>query len=115
MSKKDVDIYYQRMVSDYTESKRVLAEMEKCITDDSASQFLNSIEQMKERVRTLEVNYKRLSYVMFLLNMPNKKEKKNRYKELEQKKLADIPEEHREEAVIKENKEVIDDLKSFLN
>lgn len=114
MAKKDVEEYYQRMVSDYTESKRVLAEMEKCITDESATQFLDSIKQMQERVRTLEVNYKRLSYIMFLLNMPNKKEKKNRYVKAEQKRLNNIPVEHRKEAVIEENKEVINDLKSFL-
>ena len=113
MAKKHVEEYYMRMVSDYTEMKKVLEEMEK-ISEENAGKALANIENMTEQLKLLEANYKRLSYIMFLLNQPTKEKKKKSYFRREQKKLNDIPEEHREEAVIKENSNVIENLKSYL-
>lgn len=113
MAIKDVRAYYERTVSDYVEMKRVLEEMEK-ISDDKASAALNQIEIIREQVKLLEANYKRLSYVMYLLDMPKKKEKKEKYEKLEKKRLEAIPEKDRMDGVLKENSEIINDLKSHL-
>ncbi|MBQ6631866.1 MAG: hypothetical protein IJH55_07135 [Romboutsia sp.] len=112
MAVKHVREYYERMVSDYTEMKNVLSEMEK-LSESGASNALNNIEQIKEQVKVLEVNYKRLSYIMFLLNQPNKENKKNRYIKRENKKLNQIPIEDRKEAVEEENKQALEILKSY--
>ena len=70
MAKKHVEDYYLKMVSDYTEMKNTLNELQKHISEDNASKAVNQIGQLKEQVRLLEANYKRLSYIMYLLNMP---------------------------------------------
>lgn len=112
MAIRHVRKYYERMVSDYVEMKTVLEEMEK-LSEDKASTALNNIEQIKHQVEILEANYKRLSYIMFLLNQPNKEKKKKRYFSQEKKKLDDIPYKDRKEAIIEENSAVIENLKSY--
>lgn len=112
MAVKDVRDYYERMTSDYMEMKRVLAEMEK-ISDERAGEALNNIEFIRSQVKLLEANYKRLSYVMFLLNQPTKKSKQAGYARREHKKLEQIPEKDRMEGVIQENSTVLDNLKSY--
>ena len=112
MAIRHVREYYERMVSDYVEMKTVLEEMEK-LSEDKASTALNNIEQIKHQVEILEANYKRLSYIMFLLNQPNKEKKKKRYFSQEKKKLDDIPYKDRKEAIVEENSAVIENLKSY--
>ena len=112
MAIKHVREYYERMVSDYVEMKRVLEEMEK-LSEEKASVAINNIEQIREQVKVLEANYNRLSYVMFLLNQPNKEKKKSKYFKQEKKKLNKIPINDRKEAVIDENTKVLETLKSY--
>ena len=112
MSIKHVRDYYERMVSDYVEMKRVLEEMEK-LSEEKASVAINNIEQIREQVKILEANYNRLSYIMFLLNQPNKEKKKSKYFKQEKKKLNKIPVNDRKEAVINENTKVLETLKSY--
>lgn len=112
MAIKHVREYYERMVSDYVEMKRVLEEMEK-LSEEKASVAINNIEQIREQVKVLEANYNRLSYIMFLLNQPNKEKKKSKYFKQEKKKLNKIPINDRKEAVIDENTKVLETLKSY--
>lgn len=113
MSKKHVEEYYLKMSSDYSEMKRVLDELQNNLTDETASNYINQINNIKEQLKVLEANYKRLSYIMFLLNMPNKKKKSKNYIKREYKKLNDIPIEHRQEQVEKENEKILDNIKSI--
>ena len=112
MAIKHVREYYERMVSDYVEMKRVLEEMEK-LSEEKASVAIDNIEQIREQVKVLEANYNRLSYIMFLLNQPNKEKKKLKYFKQEKKKLDKIPINDRKEAVIDENTKVLETLKSY--
>lgn len=112
MAVKHVRDYYERMVSDYVEMKHVLEEMEK-LSEDKASIALSNLDQIKEQVKILEANYKRLAYVMFLLDQPNRQSKKQRYLNREKKKLDNIPKKDREEAVIEENSRILETLKSY--
>ncbi len=113
MAVKHVREYYEKMLLDYTEMKNVLAEMEK-LSDSGASVALSNIESIKEQVKVLESNYKRLSYIIFLLNQPNRDSKKSRYITREKKKLDKIPIQDRKEAVEDENRNVLDYLKSYI-
>lgn len=112
MSKKHVEDYYLKMLSDYTEMKNILEELQKSISNDPSSVNMDYINSVKEKVSVLDANYKRLSYIMFLLNQPNKEKKVNRYIKRESKKLNSIPVEHRRDNIEKENAEVIDYIKS---
>ena len=87
-------------------------EMEK-LSEEKASVAINNIEQIREQVKVLEANYNRLSYIMFLLNQPNKEKKKSKYFKQEKKKLNKIPINERKEAVINEKTKVRETLKSY--
>lgn len=113
MSKKHVEEYYAKMFSDYCEMKSVLEELQNNLTEETASMYTSQISDIKDKVRLLEANYKRLSYVMFLLNMPNKKKKENNYIRSEHKKLNSIPINDRQDAVEKENSEILSKLKNI--
>lgn len=115
MSKKHVEEYYIKMASDYTEMKNVLQQLQDSVTEQNAGVYAMQISTIKEQVKLLEANYKRLSYIMFLLNMPNKKKKESGYEKREHKKLDSIPEEHREYAVEKENGDILENIKSIKN
>ena len=113
MSKKHVEEYYVKMASDYTEMKNVLDELQNTLTDEEASNNINQIATIKEQVQLLEANYKRLSYIMFLLNMPNNKKKKAGYIKREYKKLNMIPQEHRQDYVEEENSNILQNIKNI--
>ena len=113
MSKKHVEEYYAKMFSDYCEMKSVLEELQNNLTEETASMYTLQINDIKDKVRLLEANYKRLSYIMFLLNMPNKKKKENNYIKSEHKKLNSIPINDRQDAVEKENSEILSKLKNI--
>ena len=113
MSKKHVEEYYAQMFSDYCEMKSVLEELQSNLTEETASIYTSQIDDIKNQVRLLEANYKRLSYIMFLLNMPNKKKKEKNYIRSEHKKLDVIPDKDRRDSVEKENSKILDRLKNM--
>ena len=77
MAKKDVQQYFFNMLTQYLEEKQNLADFTKAFEENLITE-----EQMQEALTTvadLENNYYRLAYIMYLLDMPNKKEKKKIY------------------------------------
>ena len=57
-------------------------------------------------------NYQRISYIMYLLNLPNKKEKAVKYKRQNSKLLNTLSKDNSLEKTIEENSEVINKLKN---
>ncbi len=77
MAIKDVRNYYYTMLAQYLEEKQNLADFEEALKEGYITQ-----EQMQEalnNVNNLEVNYHRLVYIMYLLDMPNRDSKKTGY------------------------------------
>ena len=77
MARKDVQQYFYSVLVQYVEEKQNLADFE-----DALKEGLITEEQMQEATSTvqeLEENYHRLAYIMYLLDMPNKKSKKPVY------------------------------------
>jgi hypothetical protein len=77
MAIKDVRNYFYTMLSQYIEEKQNLADFEEALKEGHITQ-----EQMQEALDTvagLENNYHRLVYIMYLLDMPNRKSKKAVY------------------------------------
>jgi hypothetical protein len=101
------------MVADYTEMKNVLQQLQDSVTEQNAVMYAMQISTIKEQVQLLEANYKRLSYIMFLLNMPNNKKKEKSYIRREHKKLYNIPIEHRQESIEEENSDILNNIKSI--
>lgn len=77
MAVKDVKNYFYTMLCQYIEEKQNLADFEEALKEGHITQ-----EQMQEamkNVAALETNYHRLVYIMYLLDMPNRKNKKSDY------------------------------------
>ena len=77
MAIKDVRNYFYTMLAQYLEEKQNLADFEEALKAGYITE-----EQMQEAMSTvsdLETNYHRLVYIMYLLDMPNRKSKKAGY------------------------------------
>lgn len=77
MAVKDVRKYFFTMLNQYLEEKQNLVDFEQGLKEGYITE-----EQMQEAmdiVKDLETNYYRLVYIMYLLDMPNRKSKKDSY------------------------------------
>lgn len=110
MSVKHVKDYYLKIAEDYKEMRTTLDLLESVVTDSTASAALSNIENIRQQVNALKENYMRISYIVYLLNMPNKEEKKRKYIRQERKALDKIPEKDRLNGVLEEDKKVLDTL-----
>ena len=109
MSVKHVKEYYNKICEDYHDMLETLREME-----EEASKNIvppEVIENLKNLVKPMKDNYERWSYMVYLLNMPNKKEKIRKY----EKQFENIERKLRENndltALHKENEEAIEEVK----
>ena len=114
MSLKDVKEYYMRMTSDYLDLKETLDRLESEVTEDTAPIVLENIQRLKENAEKVQENYNRLNYIMYLFDLPNRKEKKARWVNQNKKRLKEIPEKDRMAFVQGENKTNIDELKKYI-
>lgn len=78
MALKDVKQYYYTMLNQYLEMKADLADFEQALADGHITE--DQLEAVKNEVFVLENNMDRLSYIMYLFEMPNRSEKKKGYK-----------------------------------
>lgn len=113
MSVKHVQEYYVKVTNDYHMMTKALEEMEKAISDSGVEAAQQNLPMIKQQVAQLKENYMRISYIMFLLNMPNRKEKQSRYVKREKKKLDAIPKEHRLLGVLREDREILNSITSL--
>ena len=77
MSVKHVKKYYQQVCDQYSQMIEELKDFEK-----EAGEGLfppERIDQIKVSIEPLKINYERWSYMMYLLNLPNKSVKKKKY------------------------------------
>ena len=77
MAIKDVRNYFYTMLCQYIEEKQNLADFEEALKEGYITQ--EQMQKAMENVANLETNYHRLVYIMYLLDMPNRKSKKSDY------------------------------------
>lgn len=109
MSRKDVENYYNQIFQDYHEMIEALKDMEKECSEGLVSP--DRVEQLKQMLEPIKLNYGRISYIMFLLNKPNKKDKQKWY--FKQNKNKPFPHEHTLTGVRQENKNAIEKSKNL--
>lgn len=123
MAKKDVMHYYDVISNQYLEMQESLKDMEEELRKNLISP--DRVEQLKQTIEPIKNNYMRISYIVFLLNKPNKfrlfinnildklnlSANKRAFKKVKKEEFKKLEEEHGLEAVEKENKDIIDNLK----
>lgn len=108
MSKRHVDEYFNTIADQYHEMLQALHEIE-----EECSKGLmdpDRLEQIKTLIEPLKENYMRISYIMFLLNKPNREKKMKKYEEQNKRLLSKIPKEDRLESIKAENQKTIDNI-----
>ena len=77
MAVKDVKNYFYTMLCQYIEEKQNLADFEEALKAGYITE--EQMQEAIENVASLETNYHRLVYIMYLLDMPNRASKKANY------------------------------------
>ena len=109
MSKKDVDVYYKEMCAQYSEMMSDLKDIEKEVSENICPP--EQLERMKKILQPIKTNYERISYIMYLLNMPEKNHKKKKY-EKQNKKILDRFSNNSTKNVKEENSKALTELKN---
>ena len=110
MSVKHVKLYYKEICDQYSDLLQELKDFEKEAQEGLIEP--ERIDNIKETIQPLMNNYQRISYIMYLLNLPNKKEKAVKYKRQNNKLLNTLSKDNSLEKTIEENSEVINKLKN---
>lgn len=108
MSVRHVKEYFDKISSDYADMLEVIHDLEKAVSENIVSQ--EKLDETVKSVEKLKENYLRWSYMMYLLNQPNKKDKKKIYERRMEKVLNSIPKQHRIDSILEEDKK---ELKQF--
>ena len=113
MAVKDVKQYYYAMLAQYIEMKADLADFEQALADGFITE--EQLEAIREDVLRVENNYERLSYIMYLLEMPNKKSKKVKYAKTNKKLLAFFDAADATQGIVEdENRDTLNHLRTEL-
>ena len=109
MAKRHVVLYYLEVQNEYLEMLDNLEEFKKLAQEGKVSQ--EDYDQMLREIELIKSNYERISYIMMLLNKPNKKSNeeadmnKSWYRELQGAS---------KEAILDESRDVLSDLKALI-
>lgn len=112
MSKIDVMKYYNEICNQREEMIKEIHDFE--IEAEKGLIEPERLDEIKKTIQPLMDNYQTLSYIMFLLNKPERKKAIRRYRKKSDIKLKDIDKEFTKEGLKKQNKEVLKDLKKVI-
>lgn len=102
MSVKAVRKYYDQICEQYHEMIELIHDLEKEAEQDLVEP--ERIERLKEQVAPIKQNYERWTYMMFLLNQPERKSKHEKYKKLNSRVLQNLDKQNDLDSVLEENK-----------
>lgn len=105
---RDVVNYYNEVTKNYNDMRAELEDAENLLKERAVAPEV--VDNIKQMVEPIKLNYETLSYFMFLLNKPAKKDKQKRYAS-QNKKLISASGDRTAEKVIKENKTALAGLK----
>lgn len=77
MAVKDVREYLTKVQAQYMAAKADLADFEQGLKDGYITE--DRLEEVKDELYKIEVNYQRLLYIQYLLNEPQRRSKKQKY------------------------------------
>ena len=102
MSVKAVRKYYDQICEQYHEMIELIHDLEKEAEQDLVEP--ERIERLKEQVAPIKQNYERWTYMMFLLNQPERNSKHEKYKRQNSRLLQNLDKQNDLDSVLEENK-----------
>lgn len=110
MSKKAVDKYYKEITDQYHEMLDDIKDIEKEVADNMAPPEL--LENLRTQITPIKQNWERWTYMMFLLNQPERKSKIARYKQANKNLISNLDKTNSIEATLEENRKALQEIKS---
>jgi hypothetical protein len=109
MARKDFDDYYNKVCKQFHSLKVVFDDLSKEVAEGMVEPERQ--KQLEATIEPIKNSYQTLSYIKYLLDKPNRKEKEARYKRMN-KKLLEISEGHTQQEVLKQNQYILDNIKN---
>ena len=118
MAVKDVKEYYFKLIAQKAELEADLADFEEALKNGFITE--EQMQAAKDELVPYQINLDRLTYIMYLLELPNKKTKKAKFANQNKKILDELGKRNADEqSVIAENKSALDafrkEVKELLN
>ena len=107
MARKHFDEYYNKICSQLFQLQQTFDEMSKEV--DNRMIEPERLEQVKKTIQPIKDSYNTLSYIKYLLDMPNRKSKQPRYSSQNRKVLNNTKGYHRED-IEKRNDKIIKEI-----
>lgn len=118
MAVKDVKKYYFKLIAQKAELEADLADFEEALKSGFITE--EQMQAAKDELIPYQINLDRLTYIMYLLELPNRKAKKAKFAKQNKKILNELEKRKADErSVISENKSALDafrkEVKELLN
>ena len=118
MAVKDVKEYYFKLIAQKAELEADLADFEEALKNGFITE--EQMQAAKDELIPYQINLDRLTYIMYLLELPNRKAKKAKFTKQNKKILNELEKRKADErSVISENKSALDafrkEVKELLN
>ena len=118
MAAKDVKEYYFKLIAQKAELEADLADFEEALKNGFITE--EQMQAAKDELIPYQINLDRLTYIMYLLELPNRKAKKAKFANQNKKILMELEKRNADEqSVISENKSALDafrkEVKELLN
>ena len=111
MAVKHLEEYYKKVCADYTEMLQTLTDMEEAFNNNLVSD--EQMNQLKQMIEPLKNNYMTLSWVMYLLYQPARKEKFSKYDRQMTKFKSDKDPNRAMAGVLDQDKTVLSEIKTI--
>ena len=118
MAARDVKEYYFKLIAQKAELEADLADFEEALKNGFITE--EQMQAAKDELIPYQINLDRLTYIMYLLELPNRKAKKAKFANQNKKILEELGKRNADEqSVISENKSALDgfrkEVKELLN
>ena len=118
MAARDVKEYYFKLIAQKAELEADLADFEEALKNGFITE--EQMQAAKDELIPYQINLDRLTYIIYLLELPNRKTKKAKFAKQNKKILDELEKRNADEqSVIYENKSALDafrkEVKELLN
>lgn len=105
MAVRHIKEYYEQVCDQYVLMNEELRDFQKEVENGLVEP--ERLENLKKMIEPLKNNYMTLSWVMYLLNQPNRDSKERAYQKRNKKFLDSLDKNFNKESIMKQNDEVI--------
>lgn len=105
MAVKHIKEYYEQVCDQYVQMNEELRDFQKEVENGLVEP--ERLDNLKKMIEPLKNNYMTLSWIMYLLNQPNRDSKERAYQKRNKKLIESLDKNFNKESIMKQNDEVI--------